>query len=203
MLEVAALVVSVIALAIQGFQARRESVKDDRPLVRGLVQTYVKLDAWRTRGAATNAELHAYFDPIINANPPMSDDEFRRYVLETPNSGMLGLMVGQLGILKDIVVDDPADYEQALELLTIYASSADAGAELKQALFHRGDLLRGASTFALGAAARNAELARLAELLDEADESVRLLNQATDSLRDFIRETIPMADYEAIFASLR
>jgi hypothetical protein len=78
MVEIAALLVATLGLVLQGLQARRESVKDDRPLVRGLIELYLKLDAWRSRGAATNSELHAWLDPVIGldatASPKRSNE---------------------------------------------------------------------------------------------------------------------------------
>ena len=192
----------MLGLVLQGLQARRESVKDDRPLVRGLIELYVKLDAWRSRGAATNSELHAWLDPVVGADATASPEEIQRIVNENLPGSLLSAVASQSGWLRDIS-DDPADLQQALGLLRVYGPDASGSEQLMQALESRGDLLRGISFTGFARAARYADRDALADLLSEADETLRLLNEGADVLRAFIRANIPIEEYEALAPSLK
>ena len=200
--EIAALVVSMLGLVLQGLQARRESVKDDRPVVRGLIELYVKLDAWRSRGAATNSELHAWLDPVVGADATASPEEIQRIVNENLPRSLVSAAKGQSAWLRDIR-DDPADLQQALGLLRVYGPDSSSSEQLMEALKSRGDLLRGFSFRGFARAAGNADRDALTDLLNEADETLRLLNEGADMLRVFIRGNIPIEEYEALAPSLK
>jgi hypothetical protein len=200
--EIAALLVSTLGLVLQGFQARRESVKDDRPVVRGLIELYVKLDAWRSRGAATNSELHAWLDPAVHTDGTASAEVIQRIVNEKMPESLLRAAQSQSGFLRDIR-DDPADLQQALGLLQVYGPDASSSEQLREALASRGDLIRGLSFREFARAALNADRDALADLLNEADETLRLLNEGADMLRAFIRGNIPIEEYEALAPSLK
>jgi len=200
--EIAALVVSTLGLVLQALQARRESVKDDRPVVRGLIELYVKLDAWRSRGAATNSELHAWLDPVVGADATASPEEIQRIVNENLPGSLQLAVRGQSAWLRDIR-DDPAGLQQALGLLRVYGPDGSGSERLMQALESRGDLLRGLSFRGFARAAAPADRDALAGLLNEADETLRLLNEGVDMLRAFIRGNIPIEEYEALAPSLK
>lgn len=202
MVEIAALVVSTLGLVLQGLQARRESMKDDRPVVRGLIELYVKLDAWRSRGAATNSELHAWLDPVVGADAAASPEQIQRIVNESLPGSLRSAVAGQAGWLRDIR-DDPADLQQALGLLQVYGPDAASSEQLREALESRGDLLRGLSFRGFARAAGYADRDALAGLLSEADETLRLLNEGADMLRAFIRGNIPIQEYGSLAPSLK
>ena len=202
MVEIAALVVSAIGLVLQGLQARRESVKDDRPVVRGLIELYVKLDAWRSRGAATNSELHAWLDPVVGADAAASPEQIRRIVDENLPGSLQLAVKGQSAWLADIR-DDPAELQQALGLLQVYGPDAARSEQLRAALESRGDLLRGLSFRGFARAAGYADRDALAGLLSEADETLRLLNEGAEMLRAFIRGNIPIEQYALLAPSLK
>jgi hypothetical protein len=200
--EIAALLVSTLGLVLQGLQARRESVKDDRPVARGLIELYVKLDAWRSRGAATNSEFHAWLDPVVGADATASPEEIQRILNENLPGSLLSAMHHQSWRLIDIK-DDPADIQQALGLLQVYSPDAPSSEQLREALESRGNLLAGLSFRGFARASRNADADSLADLLNEADETLRLLNVGADMLREFIRGNIPIEEYEALAPSLK
>jgi len=195
--EIAALVVSTLGLVLQALQARRESVKDDRPVVRGLIELYVKLDAWRSRGAATNSELHAWLDPVVGADATASLEEIQRIVNENLPGSLQLAVRGQSAWLRDIR-DDPAGLQQALGLLRVYGPDGSGSEQLMQALESRGDLLRGLSFRGFAKAAAPADRDALTDLLNEADETLRLFNEGAGMLRAFIRGNIPIEEYEAL-----
>jgi hypothetical protein len=197
--EIAALVVAVVGLVLQGLQSRRESVKDDKPVVRGLIELYVKLDAWRSRGAATNSELHAWLDPVVGANATASPEEIQRIVNENMPESVASAARTQ-GAWLDEIRDDPADLQQAFALLRVYSPDASSSEQLMKALESRGDLIGGLS-FRFAGAARYADRDALTDLLNQADETLRLLNEGADMLRAFIRDTIPIEEYEALAPS--
>jgi hypothetical protein len=198
--EIAALVVSMLGLVLQGLQARRENVKDDRPVVRGLIELYVKLDAWRSRGAATNSELHAWLDPVVGADATASPAEIQRIVTENLPESLASAIKTQGVFLRDIR-DNPADLQRALGLLRVYGPDASSSEQLMEALESRGDLLRGLLR-GFRRAAMDADRDALMHLLNEADETLRLLNEGADMLRTFIRGNIPIKEYEAFAPSL-
>jgi hypothetical protein len=65
----------------------------------------------------------------------------------------------------------------------------------------RGRDLRGFSFRGFARAAGNADRDALTDLLNEADETLRLLNEGADMLRVFIRGNIPIEEYEALAPS--
>jgi hypothetical protein len=199
--EIAALVVAMVGLVLQGLQAHRESVKDDKPVVRGLIELYVKLDAWRSRGAATNSQLHAWLDPIMGAGATASPEEIQRIVNEKMPDSVASAARYQGGWL-DEIRDNPADLQQALALLRVYSPDTFSSEQLMEALESRGDLIGGLSN-GFARAAWYADRDALADLLNQADETLRLLNEGADMLRAFIRDNIPIEEYEALAPSLK
>lgn len=171
-------------------------------MVRGLIELYVKLDAWRSRGAATNSELHAWLDPVVGADATASPEEIQRIVNENLPESLLPAVISQSGWLRD-TRDDPADLQHALGLLRVYGPDASSSEQLREALESRGDLLRGLSFRGFARSAQYADRDALAELLNEADETLRLLNEGADMLRAFIRGNIPIEKYEALAPSLK
>jgi hypothetical protein len=199
--EIAALLVSTLGLVLQGVQARRESLKDDRPVARGLIELYVKLDAWRSRGAATNSELHAWLDPVVGPEATVSPEEIRRVLDEDVPESLRSAIYSQSGWLRDIQ-DDPSHLQHALGVLQVYGPDSSSSEQLRHALESRGDLLRGLAFRGFATAAVHADVDGLKDLLNDADETLRLLNEGADMLRAFIRGHIPLEQYEGLAASL-
>ena len=89
---------------------------------------------------------------------------------------------------------DASSSEQLIEAL-------ESRSDLVRGLY-RGDLVRGLfSNFY--SAAEDDDRDALADLLNEADETLRLVNEGADMLRAFIRGNIPIEEYEALAPSLR
>jgi hypothetical protein len=214
--EIAALVVSMLSLVLQGLQARWESVKDKGGVVESLIWLYVKLDAWRSRGAATNSELHAWLDPVVGADATASPEEIQRIVNENMPGSMVEAARSQSGFLMDI--NSNSDLWLILPgLLRVYGPDESSGEQLLEALDRRdvlvrdlgsslgslsGDLVRGLFSDFYSAAGDDDRDA-LADLLNEADETLRLVNEGADMLRAFIRGNIPIEMYEARAPSLK
>ena len=144
--------------------------------------------------------MHAWLDPVVAADATASPAEIQRIANENLPESLVSAVKTQGLWLRDIR-DDPADLQQALGLLRVYGPDASSSEQLMEALQSRGDLLRGLLRGAR--AAVYADRDALPDLLNEADETLRLLNEGADMLRAFIRGNIPIEEYEALVPSLK
>lgn len=163
---------------------------------------HVVMPADRHRGAKFFHEPRAVVVVPERVEEPAIEDrvELLPEAREHQGESLVSAVKTQGVWLRDIR-DDPADLQQALGLLRVYGPDASSSEQLMEALQSRGDLLRGLLRGAR--AAVYADRDALPDLLNEADETLRLLNEGADMLRAFIRGNIPIEEYEALVPSLK
>ena len=183
--EIAGLIVSGLSLVLAGLSARREKVKDDRAVIGGLVALYHRLYTWREDGRSTNHALHRVVERVLATD----DEDERRRML--PDERLTQAANRQSGSLNNLQ-KETYSVDDATRLFRVYApDTADA---LTYAFSRRYDLVFG---LALTARQRYAQdgVAGLEALLTEADETMRLLGEACETLRTFIKDNVPVGEY--------